>query len=390
MTTAFNSLGETGIDAVRALQIIESMAAAAAWETDAAGRFTYITPGAVAFIGTALSDLNSSLDPDVFGWSRVVHPDDYERVAALWRHCVQTGDHYDIELRMRRADGAYIWFQCSGRASRDDRGNITSWHGTTFNIDGQKRVEAALRDRERELSQLVDMVPSHVWRLMPNGEPVFFNKRMVDYLGLDVADLDKPGQSRLDALVGVVHPEDATAFDGTLRRCLATGERFSMRYRMSRADGVYRWMSSRAEPVRAGDGSIVQWYGLCHDIDDQMQAEEAVRRSERQLRRLVDAVPALIWSTTPEGTPSYINKRLIDTVGVTLEDLITPDASRSLADIHPDDRRSVEQALARSVGTGNSFAMSYRQRRADGGYRWTEGRAEPLRNESGDIVQWYG
>ncbi len=52
-----------------------------------------------------------------------------------------------------------------------------------------------LRDRERELSQLVDMVPSHVWRLTPDGEPTFFNKRMIDFLGLDVADFDKPGMS---------------------------------------------------------------------------------------------------------------------------------------------------------------------------------------------------
>src|SRR5262245_33061496 len=63
------------------------------------------------------------------------------------------------------------------------------------------KVEIALRDRERELSQLVDMVPSHIWRLRPDGEPTFFNKRMVDYLGRDVTDIDRPGMSRLDALV---------------------------------------------------------------------------------------------------------------------------------------------------------------------------------------------
>ena len=61
-----------------------------------------------------------------------------------------------------------------------------------------RRSVEALRDREQELSQLVDMVPSHVWRLTPDGEPVFFNKRMVDFLGLDVADMDKPGVGRLD------------------------------------------------------------------------------------------------------------------------------------------------------------------------------------------------
>ena len=92
---------------------------------------------------------------------------------------------------------------------------------------------------------------------------------MVDFLGLDVADTDKPGMSRLEAVIETVHPDDATEFREALRRCLVTGESFAMRYRLRRADGVYRWMSSRAEPMRDQDGRIVQWYGLCHDIDDQ-------------------------------------------------------------------------------------------------------------------------
>ncbi|TKB33411.1 MAG: PAS domain S-box protein, partial [Mesorhizobium sp.] len=162
-------------------------------------------------------------------------------------------------------------------------------------------------------SQLVDMVPSHVWRLRPDGDPTFFNKRMVDFLGLDVTDLDKPGISRLAAMIKAgVHQDDAAAFGDTLSHCLATGERFSMRYRLRRADGVYHWMSSRAEPMRDHTGRIVQWYGLCHDIDDQMQAEEALRRSELQLQQMIDAVPVRIWSAVPTGGPVYFNKRYQD------------------------------------------------------------------------------
>src|SRR3546814_1739823 len=102
---------------------------------------------------------------------------------------------------------------------------------------------------------------------------------------------------------------------------------------------------------------------------------------------MIDAVPALVWCTGPDGTPTYINKRLMGAVGVTLRDLTAPDAPRSLADVHPDQQRAVEQALVRSFETGSAFAMTYRQRRSDGAYRWTEGRAEPLRDEAGRIVQ---
>ncbi|GAB4065144.1 PAS domain-containing protein [Ancylobacter sonchi] len=244
-----------------------------------------------------------------------------------------------------------------------------------------------LHDRERELSQLIDMVPCHVWRLTPDGEPTFFNRRMVEYLGLEVAG-GSPGG--LEALIGSVHPDDAQGFRDTLGRSLATGEPFALRYRLRRGDGAYRWMSSRAEPLRNQAGGIVQWYGVCHDIDDQARAEEALRSREQELKRLVDAVPAMIWCVMPDGEPSYINKRLADAVGVELGDLIEADGSRSLADIHPEDMPAVGKALGHAFETGEPFCMTYRQRRAGGGFRWTEGRAEPLRSETGAIIRWYG
>src|SRR6185503_6535576 len=158
-------------------------------------------------------------------------------------------------------------------------GRITGWYGTITDIEEQKQIEAVLRERERELAQLVDMVPSHLWRLGPDGEPMFFNRRMVEFVGLGVADTDRPGMSRMAAMIeAVIHPDDAAVFENALHRCLVTGDVFSLRYRLRRADGVYRWMSSRAEPLRDQDGRIVQWYGLCYDVDDQMQTDEALRR----------------------------------------------------------------------------------------------------------------
>ncbi|MBP7242455.1 ATP-binding protein, partial [Amaricoccus sp.] len=134
------------------------------------------------------------------------------------------------------------------------------------------------------------LVPSHLWRLTPDGEPVFYNRRMVDFLGFGVADTARPGLTRLDALVAAaVHPGDAATLTAALRRSLATGEGFAMRYRLRRADGAWRWMSSRAAPLRDEDGRILQWYGLCHDIDDQVQAEEALRLSRDELARAAQA-----------------------------------------------------------------------------------------------------
>ena len=257
----------------------------------------------------------------------------------------------------------------ASKSSGDGDGNARL--GILERIDEQQRIEAELRDRERELSQLVDMVPSHLWRLTPDGEPVFFNKRMVDFLGLDVMDTNRPGMTRLEAMIeAAIHRDDAIEFGKALRQCLVTGDRFSMRYRLRRADGVYRWMSTRAEPMRDRVGQIVQWYGLCHDIDDQMHAEEALRKSERQLQQLVDVVPVAISRLTPDGEPTFFNKRMIEYFGLGLADTGKPGMSR-IRDaiallVHPDDKASLAEALHHSFVTGDSFSMRYRLRRSEG------------------------
>jgi PAS domain S-box-containing protein len=377
-------------DAVRAAKFVENLLGNA-WAFDAAGRPTYLTPLAQTFVAVTLEEFQAAVDEGHTFFKRTAHPDDYDRIAAAWRRSLQTGDPFFLDRRIRRASGIHEWNRTGFVPTRDRRGRITGWYGSTIDLDSHRIAQAELRDRERELSQLVDMVPSHLWRLTPDGEPIFFSKRMVDFLGLDVADMSKPGTSRLDAMIETVHPNDAAEFRDTLRRCFATGESFTMRYRLRRLDGVYRWMSSHAEPMRDQDGRIVQWYGLCHDIDDQVHAEEALRRSERQLQQLIDAVPAMIWSTTREGTPAYVNKRFIDVIGATVEDITAPDGSPALgAIVHPDDIDETVVRIRESFRSGNPYVMQYRQIRRGGSYRWTETRAEALRDESGEILQWYG
>ncbi|MBV7518956.1 MASE1 domain-containing protein [Ensifer sp. ENS12] len=259
-----------------------------------------------------------------------------------------------------------------------------------------RRSVETLRERERELSQLVDLVPVQIRRLTPEGQPIFFNRRLLDFFGLsDVTQLDRPGSSRLSAAIhSLVHPEDATHLFDAVRNSLVTGEPYSMKYRMRRADGAYRWVDGRAEALRDDNGAIVQWLVISLDIDDEVRAQEAMRESERQLRRLVDAVPAQIWCSNPEGDPTYINQRLRDFIGFELDDFDSPDEPRGdvarRQQLHPDDLVAVRDHLAECRRTGEAFVMRYRMRRADGTYRWVEGRSEPFRDEDGSILQWYG
>src|SRR3546814_17255381 len=83
-----------------------------------------------------------------------------------------------------------------------------------------------------------------------------------------------------------------------------------MTYRQRRSDGAYRWTEGRAEPLRDEAGRIVQWYGVCVDVDDLVTTQAALLDRERELSQLVDLVPSYLWRLTPEGEPNFFNKRL--------------------------------------------------------------------------------
>ncbi len=395
VTTVPDLVDESEEGPIRSASVVESIFGNG-WAFDATGRWIYLHPFAQNSLGVTLDDLNASLKDGHTAWKRLLHPDDYDQIAATWRHCLETGDHFNVEFRFRRASGNYVWARTAARPSRDKKGRITGWYGIALDNDVYKKTVAALRGRERELSQLVDMVPVQIRRLTPEGEPTYFNKRLLDFFGLnDVAQLGGAGTSRLaSAMQTLVHPEDSDLLTKAIRHSLASGEPYSMKYRMRRADGAYRWVDGRGEPLRDQSGAIIQWYAISIDIDDEMRAQEALRDRERELSQLVDMVPSLLWRLNPIGEPTFFNKRLIRFLGVDAAYRDKPYASQLAAilkaAIHPEDAAGLLEKLNRSLATGERFFKRFRLRRADGVYRWVEGSAEPLRDESGRILQWYG
>ncbi|WP_348629248.1 PAS domain-containing protein, partial [Mesorhizobium sp. Primo-B] len=319
----------------------------------------------------------------------LVYPEDAARLLETVRHSLATGEPYSMKYRMRRADGAYRWVDGRGEPLRDHSGAIVQWYVISIDVDDEMRAQEALRDRERELSQLVDMVPSFLWRLSASGEPVFFSKRMVEYLGLDVGGYENVGGNGLKAAIAaVVHPDDAATLEAAINHSVTTGESFSLNYRLRRADGVFRWMSGRAEPMRDECGTVVQWYGLSHDIDDQVRAEEALRKANRQLEQMIDAVPVNLLSFAPSGRITYTSKRYLEKVGSPPTHINDFDAlARDLA--HPEDFPTMFRRASNGFASGQPFMNRFRRREKDGVYRWIEARAQPLRDTDGAIVQWY-
>ncbi|MBB3233349.1 PAS domain-containing sensor histidine kinase [Phyllobacterium endophyticum] len=248
-----------------------------------------------------------------------------------------------------------------------------------------------------QAAKVVERITGNAWSTDAAGNFIYVTPAARGFFGISLESLnsqpDKLGWRQ------VIHPEDYDAAAVEWRRCLQTGEHYNVEHRMLRASGIYGWARNTGQPIHDGDGAIAGWYGtvIVADYGTSTEApdmskrtEAALRVRERQLQQLIDTVPALIWSTTANGTPTYVNKSFAEVTGATLEYMTAPDQSPSLGVVHPEDRAAAREAFLHSVKAGVPYIQRYRQQRAGGNYRWTETRAEPLRDESGTIVKWYG
>ena len=327
----------------------------------------------------------------------LIHPDDRDRIDRLWRTHLVTGEPFQTEQRMRRADGQYRWNNMSRVPLRDETGKVVKWYGSGYDIEDRKRAEAALQEREaqlaeakRELQLTIDSIPVMVSTFEPDGTRSFVNQTWQDYTG------HTQGEATGKGLVtsAYYHPDDVERFENAWRTAQEKGDILSVDVRTRRADGTYRWYTMRRAPQRDDQGNIVKWYSVGIDVEEQRNAEEAQRRSEaqlakaeRELRRTLDLIPILAWRTRPDGYAEYLNKRWLDYTGLSQQQALGWEWG---ATVHPDDRPALHYAWLRMLETGKPDEVEARMRRFDGTYRWFLFRSEALRDEAGAVVAWYG
>ena len=232
--------------------------------------------GEVVAVNRQASDYFGKTLEEMKGWATgdAVHPDDLPGVISAWKCSVETASMYNVEHRLRRADGLYHWFRARGLPLRDAEGRALRWYVLLTDIDEQKRAEETLLARERELNVIVNTVPALAWSARADGSAEFFNQLYLEYLGMPLEELQGWGWT------GAVHPDDLGALFAAWRSMKAAGKAGEVEGRLRRFDGQYRWFLFRANPMVDQSGNILKWYGTNADIDDRKRAEEQLRRSE--------------------------------------------------------------------------------------------------------------
>jgi PAS domain S-box-containing protein len=241
---------------------------AVVWSAEPDGSVDFVNQRWLEFLGMSREEF------DKRGWQAVMHPDDVQRSEKVWREAISTGKPFEIEHRVRRADGEYPWMLARGAPMRDDSDRTVKWYGTAIDIDDRKRIEGALRESEDCLRHVIDAIPAIVWSALPDGAIDFVNDRWVAYTGL-------PFENALGSRwADTIHPDDLPRTMDYWQSVLASGESAEIELRIRGADRKFRWFLIRHVPVRDAFGAITRWYGTCTDIEELKLAEDTLRRNQ--------------------------------------------------------------------------------------------------------------
>jgi len=232
---------------------------------------------------------------------------------------------------------------------------------------------------EQSFRLILEMIPGLVYTMAPSGELEFCSQQILDFHGKTLEELRD--------WAPLVHPDDLDQI-AEFRRCVATQELVDLVLRGRRHDGVYRWLHSRALPLKR-DGQIVRWYGLMTDITELKQAEERLRRSEAFLLEAQRLSQCGSWGFDAATGKVMGSPEMLRIAGVQPHE--DPSSVEFwFARVHPEERERVRAVFGKAARELTEYRAEYRLVLPDGTVRHLLSSGHPLVNARGELVEFVG
>lgn len=339
------------------------------------GRYAYANPAAVRILGARSAE-------DIIGLSAFdLVQVEHRKLVQDHMNRVRQGDSNPlIEIGLRRLDGLQIDAEATA-------GPII-WNGRAAvqflirDVTERRRGQEVLRESREQLAAALAITEIGTWRL-----DITMGKGELDPMAARI--LGFPEDTKNVALADVLaafHPDDRVTIAASIAKIGRDGIPFETEHRILLPhEKQVRWVHSRAGFGDAPTSDSHVLVGASLDITERKRAEDALRESEERYRALVDASSHLLYRLSPDLS----ELRTIDARG-SVAKIAGPRQSWMENYVHPDDQEHVKRICGEALQTGSVFELEHRVERNDGSWGWIFSRAVPLRNEQGEITEWFG
>ena len=243
------------------------------------GLVAAFTPGGeVEFVNRPILEYFGKTFEELRRWGTggTTHPDDLPRVVEVFTRSIVSGEPFEFEVRARRFDGVYRWFQSRGFPLRDPNGQIVRWYNLLIDIDERKRAEQDLRRSEAFLSeaQQLSRVGSFSWRVAT--DEIMWSEQLYR-----IFEIDRDVRLTLEVIGTRVHPEDLPAFKEQIERSRRDGSDVQLEIRLQMPDRTVKYVHVVAH-CRDDNGQR-EYIGAVQDVTPRRLSEEALEKVRSEL-----------------------------------------------------------------------------------------------------------
>jgi|HubBroStandDraft_2_1064218.scaffolds.fasta_scaffold00136_7 PAS domain S-box-containing protein len=342
------------------------------------GHLDYFNKRWLEYLGVTLDEVAG------WNWTAFIHPEDVEGILTRWRACLATGETFEYETRVRRANGDYRWMFHRKVPLRDANGNIIKWYGSSMDIDERKTAEEQLRWNAQELQRSEFYLAegqrlAHIgsWAFDPDGFD-YWSPELFRMHGLDPANKPPSVQEYLDR----VHPHDRESMADLIKGILAKASPFDATKRIVRPNGEVRYIRCVGAPV-VEKQSLKKYIGSAIDVTEHELLTQELRRREAYLTEAQRLSHTGSFGWNISNGDHFWSEETYHIFG--LNRAVKPSLDLVLRHVHPDDRDLVRKIVHRASTDGEDFEVKYRIRLLNGLVKHLHVIAHPWKNSTGNL-----
>ncbi len=332
--------------------------------TTADGTTRFLTPSAWRLLGWAPEEMAGQTLRDQ------VIPEDRERIANELARLVLTGARdMAMEIRVAHRDGSIRWVESTGTNLLDDP-DVRAIVGNYRDITESKRSEEALRESRNQLEEAQAIAHVGSWRSdVGAGDRIEWSRECYVIFGVP-----ENTPITVASFFALIHPADRERVEHASRGAYERDAPYDLEHRVLRPDGRACWVHERAVIERDGAGTAIGMLGTVQDVTDRRAILEALRTSEEQYRRIVEATSEGVWSYDANSVTTFMNTRMAEMLGYRVGEAV---GRPIFAFLDQSQCATAEtQIVRRQPGTPERYDVQLR--RKDGSKIWTSIQSSPI------------
>lgn len=346
------------------------------WSSPPSGAFDTFQPAWTAFTGQTVEQHMG------WGWLDAIHPDDREMSAQAWAAAVKDRCTYQLEHKIRRADGEYRDMSARALPILEPEGTVREWVGIHTDITDQKRAKERLYQSQERLSLATESARIGIWDWNVSSNEMDWDARMLALYGIREQEFSGAYNTWRNGL----HPDDRDRAEAEIAAALAGVEDFHTEFRVVWPNGEVRHIEAHALVQLVPGGPATRMTGVNWDITDRKRAEDNLHMRDRAIQAATQGL--MITDSSQADNPLvFVNHGFEQMTGYASEDILGLNC-RFLQGVDTD-----PVAIARireAILAEESYTLEILNYRKDGTPFWNKLSVAPVRGALGQLTHFVG